>query len=124
MTFVEVLVAIVILSIALLVFVDIAGTVGRANKKSDLYATATRYANSQLELVLAKGPSQLTDGVVTTTISELPNGAMVVTTGAPTGVASSTDIKEVDVAITWSTVGSSAPIGGSLKMSTMVALLK
>jgi prepilin-type N-terminal cleavage/methylation domain-containing protein len=124
MTLIELLVAMTILAIALIAYLDISGAASSANKKGDLYAIATRYANSQLETALADGVSLLTDGVVTSSISALPNGVMKVTTGAPAGVSSSTDIKEVDVTITWSETGTTASTGGTLTMSTMVALLK
>ena len=129
LTLIEVLVAMTILAIALIAYLNIAGAVSNANKKGDLYATATRYANSQLDLVLATGASQLTNGVVTTSISALPDGVMKVTTSTPAGVTyntgiSSTVIKEVDVTVVWSGSGAATSTGGMVQMSTMVTVLK
>ena len=124
MMLIEVLVAMTILSIALLAYLNVAGTVNRANKKGGLYAIATTVAKSQLELALANGVSGLTDGTVISTVSTLPSGKMTVTTGAPSGVASSTYIKEVDVTVTWSSTGTSTAVGGKVQMSTIVASVK
>jgi len=121
-TLVEVLVAVTILSLALLAFLSAIVASGRSAAKGDYYILAARAAGDRLAAVRAGGYAALSDGATEYTVSGLPGGRMRVTVGPLDGSAAYTDIRQVDVRVTWDSPTPGEPaLAGEVRASTLAA---
>jgi prepilin-type N-terminal cleavage/methylation domain-containing protein len=119
MTLVEVLVALMILSIALIVFLTVLPGVSQGSQKGSYIAIATRAAADQITLAQTTNTSLLNLGTNTYTVAGLPSGSMTVTIGGDL-TANNASLKEVDVTVTWSGTTYAPSTAGSVSLSTYV----
>ena len=120
---IEALVAVTILSLALLAFVGAAQGARNATDRGNFYAVASEAAAAKIADVQGGGYYALTPGVTNYTVSKLPAGKMTVTVGNLDGSSSNTYIWQIDVVVSWSAGnGQTAQAGGSIKQSALVAL--
>lgn len=124
MTLADVLVALVVLSTALLVFLNAFAVSKRGETKGNYYGIASRLANQQLASAQTAGYRALISGTTTYTaatlpgLAALPSGQMTVKVGPVDGNAANQNAAQVDVTVTWGGAGS---IPGSVQMSTWVS---
>lgn len=101
MTLVEILVAVAILSLALLVFLTLSLAARAATDKGHLETVATQAAGDKIAAMQAQGFGSLTNGTTTAHVSGLPQGLMTITVAPLDGNASNAAIKQVDVSVAW-----------------------
>jgi len=135
LTLIEVLIAMVILSIALLAGSTMIIASHTATLKGDLYTIASKAAADAIAGYEASGYSSLSDGTTGPALytaaageEQVPPGVkMWVTTtigpiGPPVFPSSATNIKEVDVNVTWDSGSSAyANLAGQVKTSTLIS---
>ena len=109
LTLVEVLVAMTILAMALLAFITLAFASRATVDKGNYFTIAAQVAGDKLADVQGMGFSGLTDGTTNYTVSGLPQGQMTVVVGPLDGNLLNTNIKQVDVTVTWSAGGKAEP---------------
>ncbi len=102
LTLVEVLVAVVILSLALLAFLTVMQASSQAVSDGNEFTLASQAAADQIAQSQGQGYSGLTSGTTTATVPGLSNSQMVVTVGPLDGNAANGSIKQVDIAVSWS----------------------
>jgi prepilin-type N-terminal cleavage/methylation domain-containing protein len=125
LTLVEVLIAIVLVTVGLLVTSDVIVAAETATKKGALDITATQVAENEIATDEAIGCDALNDGTATTNNIPTPYPDVkmteTVTYGPPGGVAEydGDSIEQVDVVVSWTGSGP-AELGGYLQMSTIV----
>ena len=124
LTLVEVLVAVSILSIAIVVYTDVVLMASNSTKKASNLTIATRAAGDQIAVYQDTDASTLTNGTTTSSVAGLVNGSMTVVISAPGSASSATNLKQVDVTVTWSGQGGTNLLGGRVKMTTIVSALK
>ena len=135
LTLIEVLMAMVILSVALLAGSTMIVASHTATIKGNIYTIASKAAADTIAGYEANGYSSLTDGTIGPTVYTAPAGEeqvppginMMVTTtigpiGPPVFPSSATNIKEVDVNVTWNSGSSAyANLAGQVKTSTLIS---
>lgn len=122
LTLVEVLVAIVILSFALLAYLTITQASDAAISDGNEFTVASQAAGGQIAQDQGLGYSNLTYGTTTTTVPGLSNGQMTVAIGPLDGNAANIGIKQIDITVAWSPrkAGASAA-ATSLRETTLVS---
>lgn len=124
MTFIEVLIAMVICTIALIAGSTLIVASHTATIKGDLYNIANKAAGDAISSYEANGYSALVNGTTTSGIGSLPGVTMtmITTIGAPTFSSTATNIKQVDIVVTWNSGSSgSANLAGQVQMSTLIS---
>jgi len=117
-----VLVAMVILSIALLAYVTVAVASRSAMDKGADYALAAQVAGDKIADLQGTGYGSLVNGTTTSAVARLSGGQMTVVIGPLDGNAGNTNITQLDVTVTWSAVSTQNPSGaGSLHYSTLIS---
>ena len=119
MTMVEVLVALIVLSIALIVCLTVMPGILQASQKGSYIAIATRIASDQIAQAEATNTSLLAMGTSTYVVTGLPSGSMTIVISGNLA-ANNAALKEVDVTVTWSGTKEAPATGGSVTMSTYV----
>jgi type II secretory pathway pseudopilin PulG len=99
---VEVLVAIVILSFALLAYLSATQASNAFLSDGCEFTIASQAAGNQIAQVQGLGYSGLTNGTTTTSVPGLPSGQMTVVIGPLDGSTANIGIKQIDVTVTWS----------------------
>lgn len=121
-TLVEVLVAVTILSIALLAYVTVAMASRGAMDKGADYAAAAQAAGDKIADLQGTGFSSLTDGTTSYTLSGLRQGVMKVVIGPLDGNSANINIKQIDVTVTWAASSSkTAYTAGNVKYTALVS---
>ena len=109
LTLVEVLVAITLLSLTLLAYLTVAEASRDSLAKGTYFTLAARAAGDKIATCQAAGYAGLTDGTTTSSVAGLPQGQMTTIIGPLDGNAANTNIKQVDVTVTWGASNSRAP---------------
>lgn len=121
MTLVEVLVALTILSVALLVYVDLLAMGNTISRKADLETQAAQIAMDRLtQIEQTAYPLIQTDSTNTFPEATLPNGALIVRIGPLDGNASNLKIRQIDVTVVWSNAFTTQT-GGRVRMTSLVS---
>ena len=119
---VKVLVAVTILSLALLAYLNVTLASRAAVEKGSAFTIAAQVAGDKIAECQAKGYGGLADGPTTYSVSGLRQGQMMVVIGPLDGNPSNTDIKQVDVTVTWAAAGGQMPqTAGSVKHSILIS---
>jgi prepilin-type N-terminal cleavage/methylation domain-containing protein len=118
LTLIEVLVVMVVLTIGLLAVSTVIATAHLATIKGDYYNVAAKAAGDQIAACESAGYSGLTNGTTTASVSGLPNGSMTETVGQMGG---NSNIREVDITVTWDGGSGQARIGGQVAASTAIS---
>ena len=121
MTLVEILIAMVILSIGLLAMISVISAAQQSADKSNYDMIALQAAENEIADDEAGGYSANTYGTTVTPVPNLPHGQMTVVTGPLDGDAANDNIVQIDVTVTWD--GGSGPnsTGGNISMSTLIS---
>lgn len=101
LTLVEVLVAVVILSLALLAFLSVTQASSQAAGDGNEFTLASQAAADQIAQAQGLGYSGLTNGTAASAISGLSGGQMTVTVGPLDGNTANAGVKQVDVTVSW-----------------------
>ena len=102
MTLVEVLVALVILSFALLAYLSVIQASDAGLSDGNEFTLASQAAGNQIAQDQALGYSGLTNGTATTTVPGLTGGQMATVIGPLDGSTANVGIKQIAVTVTWS----------------------
>lgn len=102
LTLVEVLVALVILSFALLAYLTVVQASNAGLSDGSEFTLASQAAGSQIAQDQGLGYSGLTNGTTTTAVSGLAGGQMTVIIGPLDGNSANVGIKQIDITVTWS----------------------
>lgn len=122
LTLIEVLIAMVIISIAMLAMLQVMTAAQTASSKSNYDVIALQAAQTQIDDAEANGYSNLSEGTTTSTVTGLPgSNQMTVTVEAPTFATSDDNIYEVDVKVAWSGGSGPSETGGNVEMTTLVS---
>jgi Tfp pilus assembly protein PilV len=124
LTLVETLVAVIILSIALIVYLDVLVAANRATRKGDYLARASQVAAGRIALIQAQGFAALVPGRRVYRVDTLPQGRMTLTVRAMGSGATGSHIKQIDLRITWRGPSSAPQTSGQVEASTLVSELK
>ena len=101
LTLVEVLVAVTILSMALLTYLSVIQTSHEAVNDGDEFTVAAQAVANQIAQAQGQGYAGLPQGTTTYSVPRLANSTMTVVVGPLAGNASDTNIMEIDVTLTW-----------------------
>ncbi len=122
MTLVEVLVAVVILSLALLTYLTVTQVSDAGLSDGSEFTLASQAAGNQLAQDQGLGYTGLTSGTTTTTVPGLSGGQMTVVIGPLDGNSANVGILQVDVTVAWSPrKAGKVPQTTSLKETTLVS---
>jgi len=121
MTLVEVLIAMVILSIGLLVMIDVIAAAQHSADKSNYDMIALQAAENEIQDDEAGGYSANSYNTQVTPVANLPNGQMTVVTGPLDGDSTNDDIVQIDVTVTWDGGNGPNSTGGNISMSTLIS---
>jgi type II secretory pathway pseudopilin PulG len=122
MTLVEVLVAVVILSLALLTYLTVIQASDAGLSDGSEFTLASQAAGDQIALDQGLGYLGLTSGTTTTTVPGLSGGQMTVVIGPLDGNSANVGILQVDVTVTWAPrKAGRVPQTTSLKETTLVS---
>lgn len=122
LTLVEVLVAITILSMALLAYLSVIQTSHEAVNDGDEFTVAGQAVASQIAQLQGRGYAGITSGTTTYTVPRLANSTMTVIIGPLAGNAANTNILEVDVKLTWRPrKAGSKPVTATVTQSSLIA---
>ncbi len=125
LTLVEVLVAVTILSLALLAYINVAFASRVTVDKGSYFTLAAQAAGDRLADLRGGGYAGLADGTTSYTVSGLPQGQMTVTIGPLEGNPNNQNIKQVDVTVSWSAGSNAAPqSAGSVHYTSLVSIRK
>lgn len=102
LTLVEVLVAVVILSFALLAYLSVTQASSAAISDGNEFTLASQAAADQIAQDQGLGFSGLNNGTSTTAVPGLSNGQMTVVIGPLDGNAANTGITQINITVTWS----------------------
>lgn len=102
MTLVEVLVAVVILSFALLAYLTIVRASDAGLSDGNEFTVASQAAGNLIAQDQGLGYSALTNGTTTTAVAGLSGGQMTAVIGPLDGNSANVGIKQIDVTVTWS----------------------
>ena len=120
LSLVELLVAITILALGLAAYLKLSLASRVAVDKGSYYSLASATAANQLANYQGQGYAALpAPGTMSGFLTVLPNGQETITVGPLDGNAANTNIKEVDITISWG-YGLSAQ-AGSVKQSLLVS---
>lgn len=121
LTLVEVLVAVTILSLALLAYLSVIQTSHEAMTDADEFTVAAQAVGNQITQMQGQGYGALTNGTTNYTVLGLPQSTMAVKIGPLDGNAANTNIKQVDITLTWTPrkAGSKA-VTATLLQSTLI----
>ena len=121
MTLADVLVAVTILSIALLVYLSAAQGSRALTDKGDATTRASAAADDMINSLQAQGYSALARGTTTYAVANLRKGVMTVVIGYLDGSNANTNILQADVTVTWNAYSSATPqSAGRLSRSTLI----
>ncbi len=121
---VEVLIAVTILALALLAYLNAALASRAAVDKGTFFTIAAQVAGDKITECRDAGYWNLTDGTTTYTVSGqgMRKGQMTVVIGPLDGDPLNTRIKQVDVTVTWAPASSRTPqTAGRVKQSTLIS---
>ncbi len=118
-TLVDMLIAMIIISLVFLAFCDLMVMSVRTNKKADFEFIATGVAERKLESVRQLSFSALLPNTTTETVTELPGGQMTVQISPVSGLITNS-MRQVQVLVTWTTVGNQATTGGRVRLDTLI----
>lgn len=122
MTLVEVLIAMTILSAALMLFVDVLAQGNTVSRKADAEQIATQAALDQMTTFQQNVYSNLTtDSQTTTAVSGLSGGQMTVKIGALDGNSTNTNIRQVDITVSWTSSAATSQAGGQVAITGLVS---
>ena len=122
-TLVDMLVAMIIISLVFLVFCDLMVMSVRTNKKADLEFIATGVAENRLESIRQRSFGALVTDTTTETVTELPGGQMTVQISPVTGLVTNS-MRQVQVLVTWTAVGNQATTGGRVRLDSLITQLR
>ena len=122
-TLVDMLVAMIIISLVFLVFCDLMVMSVRTNKKADLEFIATGVAENRLESIRQRSFGALVTDTTTETVTELPGGQMTVQISPVTGLITNS-MRQVQVLVTWTAVGNQATTGGRVRLDSLITQLR
>jgi Tfp pilus assembly protein PilV len=121
-TLIETLIALIILSIALIVMLDVLHLGGRVSQKVHYEIIALQAANDRLEqykrTLFPDLPTSLT---LNLPVTGLPSGQMDVRIAGLSGGGNSANIREVEVTVTWAADANNISTGGRVRLATMVS---
>jgi prepilin-type N-terminal cleavage/methylation domain-containing protein len=121
LTLVEVLVAVTILSVALLAYLTLVLASRTTVDRGEFFTLAAQVAGNKLAECRALGYSGLTDGTTVYSISGLREGRMTVFIGPMDGIAGNTNIRQVDITVTWAAASDRTPqTAGRVQYSTLL----
>lgn len=121
MTLVEVLVAVVILSLALLTYLTVIQVSDAGLSDGNEFTLASQAAGDQIALDQGLGYTGLTSGTTTTAVPGLSKGQMTTVVGPLDGSSANIGILQVDVTVTWSPrKAGKVPLTTSLKETTLI----
>lgn len=124
MTLVEILVAVTILSVALLVFIGVALASRGAIEKGNGFTLASQAAEQRIAACEATGFESLTSGTTTSTVPGLRNSTITTTIGPLDGNAANNglNLKQVDVTVTWAASSDATPqSAGNIRQTTLIS---
>ncbi len=122
MTLVEVLVAVVILSFALLAYLTVIQASDAALSDGNEFTVASQAAGDQIAQDQGLGYTGLISGTNTTAVPGLSGGQMTSVIGPLDGSSANTNILQVDITVTWSPRKAwKAPQTTSLKETMLVS---
>lgn len=101
LTLVEVLVAMVILSLALLTYLTVTQVSDAGLSDGNEFTLASQAAGDQIAQAQGSGYSGLTNGTTTTTVPGLSGGQMTAVVGPLDGTAANIGIRQVSITVTW-----------------------
>lgn len=120
-TLVELLVAVVILSLALLTYLTVTQVSDAGLSDGNEFSLATQAAGDQLSKDQGLGYTGLTPGTTTTTVPGLSGGQLTAMIGPLDGSSANIGILQVDVTVTWSPrKAGKVPLTTSLKETTLI----
>jgi type II secretory pathway pseudopilin PulG len=122
MTLVEVLVAMVILSFALLAYLTVIQASDAGLSDGNEFTLASQAAGDQIAQDQGLGYSGLTNGTTTTSVPGLSGGQMTAVIGPLDGNSANVGITQIDITVTWSPRKSGkVPQTTSLQETTLVS---
>lgn len=122
LTLVEVLVAVTILSLALLAYLSVSLASRGQVDKGNYYTLAAQAAGDQIAGAQGNGFNTLVNGTTTYTVAGLPQGQMTVVVGPLDGDANNKAITQVDVTVTWGAGSTRTPeTAGSVKQTIVIS---
>lgn len=122
MTLVEVLVAMVILSFALLAYLTVTQASDAGLSDGNEFTLASQAAGDQIALDQGLGYSGLTSGTTTTSVPGLSGSRMKVVIGPLDGNSANVNIMQIDITVTWSPrKAGKVPQTTSLKQTTLIS---
>jgi len=122
LTLVEVLVAIVILSFALLAYLTITQASDAALSDGNEFTIASQAAGNQIAQDQGLGYSALTYGTTTTAVPGLTNGQMTSVIGPLDSSSANVGITQVDITISWSPrKAGNTSLATSLRETTLIS---
>ncbi len=118
----EVLVAVTVLSVALLAYVSASLASRAAVDKGDYFTLAAQAAGDKIADLQGTGYAGLVDGTTTYAVAGLPQGQMTVVIGPLDGDPANTNIKQIDVTVVWNAASSRTPqTAGSVRLSGLIS---
>lgn len=122
MTLIEILVAVAILSLALLVFLTVALAARAAVDKGRFEGIATQAAGDKIAAFQAQGFASLTNGTTTAHVPGLPQGLMTIVVAPLDGLAGNANIKQVDISVAWArSADRIAQTGGQVRQGGLIS---
>ena len=119
-TLVEMLTALTIISLVFLAFCDLMVMSVRTNKKADYEFVATGVAEQKLQATRQLSYGALITGTTTEAVTTLPGGQMTTEiTSVPGFVTNS--MRQVQILVTWTSIGGQATTGGRVQLDTLLA---
>jgi type II secretory pathway pseudopilin PulG len=119
-TLVDLLTAMVIISFVFLAFTELMMLSVRTNKKADYEFVAAGVAERKIQAIRMQSFSALTNGTTTETVTELPGGQIQTQIGAVTGLVTNS-MKQVQIVVTWNSVGTQRTTGGRIRLDTLIS---
>ena len=119
---IEVLIAVTLLSVALLAYVSAISVARNAVDRGNFFMLASEAAATKIADLQGGGYVSLVNNTTNYTVSKLPGGKMAVTVGYLDGLSANGYIRQIDVVVTWTAgTGQTAQAGGSIKQSVLIA---
>jgi prepilin-type N-terminal cleavage/methylation domain-containing protein len=120
-TLVEVLVAVTIMSLALLTYVTVIQASHNSMTDGKEFSVASQATSDEVALCQGVGFGYLANGTTTTTVSGLVNGAIQTTIGPMPSAPSNSNIKEIDMTVTWHSFKSGGLVTNTLTQSALMS---
>ena len=123
MTLVELLIAVSILSLALLAYLSVALASRGAVDKGHFLTRAAQAAGDKITEYRTKGYDGISFGTTTYNVAGLPEGLLSVVVGPLDNDAANANIKQIDVTVTWAASGGTQTpyTSGRVTHSTLVS---